>query len=152
MYQILRPISLHLSMLYKKSPTRVFCKFSANLFVQLLLRCAPIALARVQYPDASLSLSLYLFKSWPSFATITCIQQQLLTHIHTHTYADTGTSNSSPCRARYASVFGELISLCCQFSHSLISSRFLISRFSISFLFHNIFRLISCCLLMHFKN
>lgn len=152
MYQILRPISFHLSMLYKRSPTRVFCKFSANLFVQLLLRCAPTALARVQYPDASLSLSLSISSKAGQVLQQLHAYNNNSSHIYTHTYADTGTSNFSPCRARYASVFGELISLCCQFSHSLISSRFLISRFSISFLFHNIFRLISCCLLMHFKN
>lgn len=152
MYQILRPITFHLSTLYKKARPEFFVNFPQIFLFNFCCVALQIALARVQHPDASLSLSLYLLKSWPSFATITCIQQQLLTHTNTHTYTDTGTSNFSPCRARYASVFGELISLCCQFSHSLISSRFLISRFSISFLFHNIFRLISCCLLMHFKN
>lgn len=151
MYQILRPISFHLSMLYKKSPTRVFCKFSAIF----LFNFCCVALQQ-PLPESNILTPLCLSLSISSKAGQ--VLQQLhaynnnSSHIHTHTYADTGTSNLSPCRARYASVFGELISLCCQFSHSLISSRFLISRFSISFLFHNIFRLISCCLLMHFKN
>lgn len=86
MYQILRPITFHLSTLYKKARPEFFVNFPQIFLFNFCCVALQIALARVQHPDASLSLSLYLLKSWPSFATITCIQQQLLTHTHTHIY------------------------------------------------------------------
>lgn len=100
MYQILRPISCHLSNAVQKKPDPSFLYIFPQIFL-FNFSCVARStspLAHVQYPDASLSLSLS--------NSLLKLAYNNSSHIQTHTHIQTQAHRiCSPCRACYASVF-----------------------------------------------
>lgn len=116
MYQILRPISCHLSNAVQKKPDPSFLYIFPQIFL-FNFSCVARStspLAHVQYPDASLSLSLS--NSLLKLAYNNSSHIQTHTHIYRHRHIEF-IHHVAPAMLQSS---GELISLCCQFTHSLI--------------------------------